>query len=70
MALPNWGNFMVKVYADHQLPYGKMTQFQVPADMQNSQLTDANMAIWAKQGDTTNVTPDQDSTDNAPKNDF
>ena len=36
MALPKWGIFMKKVYADKTLPYGQMMNFQVPADMSNN----------------------------------
>lgn len=32
MALPVWGYFMKKVYADRSLPYSDMTEFEKPAD--------------------------------------
>ncbi|MEP6674964.1 MAG: transglycosylase domain-containing protein [Ferruginibacter sp.] len=32
MALPNWGNFMRKVYADKTLGYGRMKSFAIPAN--------------------------------------
>jgi penicillin-binding protein 1A len=32
MALPVWGYFMKKVYADHSLPYNEDVKFEKPAD--------------------------------------
>ena len=35
MALPKWGYFMNKVYADKKLPYGNMLQFTEPSSLAN-----------------------------------
>jgi penicillin-binding protein 1A len=35
MALPKWGYFMKKVYADKKLPYGKIDKFVEPVSMEN-----------------------------------
>jgi penicillin-binding protein 1A len=35
LALPNWGYFMKKVYADKKLPYGKLKEFDKPATTEN-----------------------------------
>ncbi|MDO9374676.1 MAG: transglycosylase domain-containing protein [Bacteroidota bacterium] len=43
MALPKWGYFMKKVYADKTLPYGRMSEFEEPAEMANNPIyADAN----------------------------
>ena len=43
MALPKWGYFMKKVYADKTLGYGGMLKFQEPADMAKDPIyADAN----------------------------
>jgi penicillin-binding protein 1A len=36
MALPKWGYFMKKVYADKTLPYGRELRFAEPAEMVNN----------------------------------
>ena len=35
MALPKWGYFMNKVYADKKLPYGNVLKFEAPSDSIN-----------------------------------
>jgi penicillin-binding protein 1A len=72
MALPNWGIFMQKVYADKQLPYGKMTQFPIPADLVNNPLySDDSLRHSFNEGDTTtkNDIPDI-INDNNTGNDY
>jgi penicillin-binding protein 1A len=60
MALPKWGYFMTKVYADHKLPYGKQTVFEVPAQLVNDPVyADANVDRYAQEGDTTTNVNDQ-----------
>jgi penicillin-binding protein 1A len=60
MALPKWGYFMSKVYADHKLPYGKITKFEEPAQLINNPIyADDNIAKYALQGDTTTNENDQ-----------
>jgi penicillin-binding protein 1A len=54
MALPKWGYFMNKVYADHKLPYGKQTTFIEPAQLVNNTIYgEASLAKYAQLGDTT-----------------
>ncbi|MEO6549654.1 MAG: transglycosylase domain-containing protein [Ferruginibacter sp.] len=36
LALPKWGYFMKKVYADKTLPYGRVLKFEEPAEMANN----------------------------------
>lgn len=68
MALPNWGNFMKKVYADKKLPYGKLTAFEKPANIDNSQsFADANeMERLVNVGDSSNM----DDVNNGSSNDY
>lgn len=52
MALPKWGYFMNKVYADKKLPYGNVLKFDVPNDSINGiQYSYDNMKLWANEGD-------------------
>ena len=52
MALPKWGYFMKKVYNDKSLGYGKLTDFEQPADMANNPIyADQNFKNIATQGD-------------------
>jgi len=52
MALPKWGYFMNKVYADKKLPYGNQLKFEEPAAFANDPIyADESMARLAKQGD-------------------
>lgn len=37
LALPNWGYFMKKVYADKKLPYGKLKEFEKPVNSENDE---------------------------------
>ena len=39
MALPNWGNFMRKVYADKTLGYGRIKNFAVPANFDTASIS-------------------------------
>ncbi len=39
MALPNWGNFMGKVYGDKKLGYGKIKEFEKPSNMSNEEFS-------------------------------
>jgi penicillin-binding protein 1A len=52
MALPKWGYFMKKVYADRTLPYGKNLYFEQPAEMANNPIyADQQFANIVNQGD-------------------
>lgn len=52
MALPKWGYFMNKVYADKKLQYGNILKFDVPNDSINSvSYSYDNMKAWANEGD-------------------
>ncbi len=52
MALPKWGIFMSKVYADKKLGYGKLTAFTVPAGAQTGITpADVNLDSLFYQGD-------------------
>ncbi len=52
MALPKWGIFMKKVYADKTLPYGQMMNFQEPAEMSNNPIyADDRFEHIVNQGD-------------------
>lgn len=56
MAAPNWGNFMSKVYADKRLGYGKIKEFEKPANMSDEELSaDADWAKVFKPADSTVV---------------
>jgi penicillin-binding protein 1A len=57
MALPKWGFFMKKVYADKTLPYGQLTRFEEPAAM-------ANNPIYADKGFENLVNEGDANTDN------
>jgi penicillin-binding protein 1A len=60
MALPKWGYFMSKVYADHKLPYGRVTSFEEPAELLNDPIyADQNMAKYEVEGDTSKNINDQ-----------
>lgn len=55
MALPKWGYFMKKVYADKNLPYGKTLNFEEPAKMANDPIyADQNFKDIVNSGDSTN----------------
>lgn len=51
MALPKWGIFMNKVYADSKLGYGKIKEFQVPANLKNEELSADAWDRVVNQGD-------------------
>lgn len=52
MALPKWGYFMKKVYADKTLPYGQVLKFQEPAEMANDPIyADQSFDRIVNQGD-------------------
>jgi penicillin-binding protein 1A len=56
MAAPNWGNFMSKVYADKKLGYGKIKEFEKPANMSVEELSaDADWSKIFKPADSTVV---------------
>ena len=53
LALPKWGIFMSKVYADKKLGYGKIKEFPAPANMNNEVLSaDADWSSLFDKGDT------------------
>lgn len=52
MAAPKWGIFMNRVYADKKLDYGKMKEFEKPAELKNDPIyADINFADIVNQGD-------------------
>ena len=52
MALPKWGYFMKKVYADKSLPYGQVLNFEEPAEMANNPVyADQRFESLVNQGD-------------------
>ncbi|MES2431857.1 MAG: transglycosylase domain-containing protein [Bacteroidota bacterium] len=53
MALPKWGYFMKKVYDDRRLPYGRIKEFDKPAEMDKGPIyADVNyVEDLAKKGD-------------------
>ncbi|NOT90632.1 transglycosylase domain-containing protein [Ferruginibacter sp.] len=56
MAAPKWGIFMSKVYADKKLGYGKLKEFEKPANMGIEELSaDADWSRIFSQGDSTTV---------------
>lgn len=56
MALPKWGYFMNKVYADKTLPYGTILKFEEPATLANNPIyADEAFANIASNGDSTQI---------------
>jgi penicillin-binding protein 1A len=56
MALPKWGYFMKKVYADKTLPYGQLLKFEEPAEMTNNPIyADQQFENIVNQGDDNNA---------------
>ena len=54
MALPKWGFFMNKVYADKKLPYGTMLKFDEPIAFANDPIyADGNLERLAREGEST-----------------
>ncbi len=52
MAAPKWGIFMSKVYADKKLHYGKIKEFNKPANMDNPEFSaDGDLSKLVNQGD-------------------
>lgn len=51
MALPKWGYFMNKVYADKKLPYGTTLKFDVPNDSLNQAISADALRNLVNQGD-------------------
>jgi penicillin-binding protein 1A len=59
MALPKWGFFMKKIYADKSLPYGVVTKFEEPSSFANDPVyADVNFDNLVNKGDE-NETGDQ-----------
>ena len=55
MAAPKWGLFMSNVYADGRLHYGKVKEFEQPAELKNNPIyADLNFANIANTGDSLN----------------
>ena len=60
MALPKWGYFMNKVYADKNLPYKNVLNFQPPAQMASDPIyADQNFKDIINSGDSSNNSEDQ-----------
>lgn len=65
MALPKWGIFMSKVYADSKLGYGKIKEFPVPANLNNETLSAEAWDRVVNQGDSAGT-----DAGNGPAEDF
>jgi len=59
MALPKWGMFMSKVYADKKLPYGRVTDFTIPPQSAGVVDLDAKLNSALLQGDSSKNENDQ-----------
>lgn len=60
MALPKWGYFMNKVYADKNLPYKNVLNFQPPGQMASDPIyADQNFKDIINSGDSSNYSEDQ-----------
>ncbi len=55
MAAPKWGIFMSKVYADKKLGYGKIKEFEKPANMNVEELSAESESQIFNQGDSTSM---------------
>ncbi len=53
MALPKWGFFMNKVYADKSLPFGNLLKFEKPASFGKEPISAEAFANLVNSGDTT-----------------
>jgi penicillin-binding protein 1A len=63
MAAPKWGMFMQDVYADKKLSYGKVKEFDKPAELQNDPIyADINFADIVNQGDSLHETNGYEET--------
>jgi len=52
MSGPNWGDFMTKIYADKNLGYGKIKEFEIPTESKNDPIfADANFEDIVRTGD-------------------
>jgi penicillin-binding protein 1A len=64
MALPKWGYFMKKVYADKGLGYGKIEDFDKPAEIDNNPIyADQTFADIVNRGDGSNYVEDAGNGD-------
>jgi penicillin-binding protein 1A len=65
MALPKWGYFMKKVYADKSLGYGKQDDFDKPADIDNNPIyaDDLHFATVVNRGDGSTYKEDEGNGD-------
>ena len=56
MSAPKWGIFMNKVYADKKLGYGKIKEFEKPAELSNDPIyADPTMERLFRDGDSTTL---------------
>jgi len=56
MSAPKWGIFMNKVYADKRLGYGKIKEFEKPAELSNDPIyADPSMERLFRDGDSTTI---------------
>lgn len=64
MALPKWGYFMEKVYADKSLPYGKQLKFEEPPQLANDPIyADQNLERLVNSGENEALPEDMGSGD-------
>lgn len=69
LALPKWGLFMSKVYADKKLGYGAVKEFRIPANYRNEELSADAFGLLVNLGDTAGVDEGNGTADdffNAP----
>ncbi len=61
MSAPKWGLFMSRVYNDRRLNYGKVTEFEQPAELRNNPIyADLNYADIARKEDSLNADMETD----------
>ena len=74
MALPKWGFFMKKVYADKSLPYGVVTKFEEPSSFANDPVyADVNFENLVNNGEVENTDQGNGNAEDfmeAPVSDF
>ena len=59
MSAPKWGLFMSQVYSDKRLNYGKISEFEQPAELKNNPVfAETNFANIANEGDSLNADED------------